>query len=91
MAFYQKILNFLTPLLKECSENMEGELETGQMEAFRALYRYFRLIELSLREFQNYSYFNSHSGITILKNYRESQIGMKEVMLVKQEVKSFDM
>ena len=44
-----------------------------------ALCRYFRLIEMSMNMFQNFSYFKQHCYIVILKNYRESKAGGKEL------------
>ena len=55
-----------------------------------SLCRYYRLVEISMKMLQNYSYFMTHSCIVILKDYKESKAGLKELELVREEVKKLD-
>ena len=66
----------MPPLTEEEMEKGEG---SARVEALGALCRYFRLIEMSMNMFQNFSYFKQHCYIVILKNYRESKAGGKEL------------
>ena len=43
-----------------------------------------------MKMLQNYSYFMTHSCIVILKDYKESKAGLKELELVREEVKKLD-
>jgi hypothetical protein len=97
IAFYRKILTFLSPLLRECNQNLstvpqevrEGRGEEGvaRLEALRSLYKYYRLVEMSIREYQNYTHFSVYSNITILKNYRQSQMAVNDFLQIRQEIK----
>lgn len=52
LSFYKKILGYIHPLLKECSHGLlslsQLKGEEGRMEALRGLYRYFKLVEMSM-------------------------------------------
>ena len=94
VPFYRKILSFITPFIKECSKNTapisEEESQKGEgtarVEALTSLCKYYRLVEINMSVFQNFSHFKANSFIVIIKNYRESKLEQKDLEILKQEV-----
>jgi len=97
VPFYRKILSYLITFIKDCSGNIPpfnaedyNKEVAGRVEALSSLCRYYRLVEISMKMFQNYSYFMSHSCIVVLKDYKESKAGLKELELVREEVRKLE-
>ena len=53
-------------------EGLTSELK-GNIEAIQALHKYYKLIELSLSEYENFDLFEKKSSIKIQIDYKNSQ------------------
>lgn len=65
----------------------KGDESVARLEALKSLYKYYRLIEMNMNEFQDYEYFNRHSNISVLKNYRESKVKEEDSVIMRQEIR----
>lgn len=69
-----------------CTQS-KSEDGNARFEALRSLFKYYRLVELSIKEYQNYGLFSASSNIVITKNYRSCEINMAEYVQLRQEIK----
>ena len=51
---------------------LTGELK-GNIEAIQSLHKYYKLIELSLTEYENFDIFEKKNGIKVQIDYKNSQ------------------
>jgi hypothetical protein len=92
--FYQKVLVFTAPFIKECARNIAASAQeergpdlAAKLEGLSSLLRYYRLVELSSRQFQDFGLFSSQSQLVVLKNYREGKLGQSDWLQLREEAK----
>lgn len=80
---YRKILNVVAPMIREANHNTTTALAElnnipntdikGSIEAIRSLHKYYKLVEMSMEDFEDYEIFEKKSCIKVQIDYKNTQ------------------
>jgi hypothetical protein len=95
---YRKMMNAISPIIREANHNTTQKVTQGgdsltpefkaNIEALESLFKYHRLLELSLQEFENYDVFEKKSNIKVQIDYKNSpNATLEHLTTLRQELK----